>query len=82
MTTPELLVLRGVLKLLSWTEVTKENVLQPLEKLKTDKSTGPESINPGVLKVFKCDILALLTKTCRLKLATIPMDWKTTNVTS
>lgn len=69
------------MKDLGWIEVTKEEVLQLINKLKTDKSPSKDGIHTGVLKELKCKLMEL-TKICNqpLKSASVPKVWKVVNV--
>ncbi|CAM4589829.1 unnamed protein product [Lepidochelys kempii] len=64
-------------------KVSLEEVLESIEKLNSNKSPGPDGIHPRVLKELKCEIAELLTMVCNLsfKSATVPNDWKISNVT-
>lgn len=59
---PELLLSGEVSKDLNWTEVTREEVLQLMVRLKTDKIPSSDGIYLRVLKELKCGFLDLLTK--------------------
>ncbi|XP_053112296.1 calcium uptake protein 3, mitochondrial isoform X3 [Hemicordylus capensis] len=68
---------------LSQIEVTRDDVLNCLEKLKANKSPGPDGIHPRVLKELKCEIAHLLAKIFNLSLksGSVPEDWRVANVT-
>lgn len=61
-----------------------DKVRKKLSKLKIDKSPGPDTISPRILKEL-CDVLALpiyiIFKTS-LTSCEIPKDWKTANITA
>uniref|UniRef100_K7GG65 Reverse transcriptase domain-containing protein n=1 Tax=Pelodiscus sinensis TaxID=13735 RepID=K7GG65_PELSI len=61
----------------------KEEVLEQIEKLNVNKSSGPDGIHPRVLKELKWEIAELLSVVCNLSLksASVPNDWKVANVT-
>lgn len=56
--------------------VTREEVLEFINKLQTNKSPGPDGVYPKVLKELKCEIAHLLTKICNmfLRLFSVPED--------
>ena len=63
--------------------VTKDEALNLIDKLKANKSPGPDGIHPRVLKGLKYEIADLLTKICKMSIssASVPEDWKMANVT-
>ncbi|CAM4721027.1 unnamed protein product [Lepidochelys kempii] len=80
---PELFFLGDKSEELSQTEVSLEEVLEQIDKLKSNKSPGLDGIHPRVLKELKCEIAELLTVVCNLsfKSASVPDDWRIDNVT-
>lgn len=44
------------------TEVSKEEVMEQLEKVKHSKSPRPDGIYPRVQKEIKCELLEVLTR--------------------
>ncbi|XP_053160851.1 uncharacterized protein LOC128349017 isoform X3 [Hemicordylus capensis] len=64
-------------------ELTREDVINCLEKLKINKSPGPDGFHPRVLKELKCKIADLLAKiyNSSLQSDSVPEDWKVASVT-
>ena len=58
-------------------------VLKKLEKLKTNKSPGPNEIHPKLLYELRLYIIKPLAKlfNLSLKYGVVPKDWRNTNVT-
>ena len=63
--------------------ITAPGVQKLLEQLKPNKSPGPDSIQPIVLKELAPSITPLLTEVfrCSLRTGVVPDDWKKANVT-
>lgn len=64
--------------------ITKEVVKRHLQKLKTEKSPGPDCIHPRVLKELSeelCDVMADIFNTSLCE-GSLPMDWKTANISA
>ena len=64
--------------------ITEADVLTKLNKLKIDKSPGPDNLHPRLLKELKEEIsvvLALIYNQSLLE-GTLPEDWKTANVSA
>uniref|UniRef100_A0A8C3H706 Reverse transcriptase domain-containing protein n=1 Tax=Chrysemys picta bellii TaxID=8478 RepID=A0A8C3H706_CHRPI len=80
---PELAFVGDKSEELSRIEVSREEVLELIDKLNINKSPGPDGIHPRVLKELKSEVVELLTKVCNLsfKSASVPNDWKLANVT-
>ena len=67
---------------LSVIQFTTENILKELEKLKTNKSCGPDNLHPRVLKELSpviCDVLKVMFEN-QWALVQSPYDWKTSNI--
>ncbi len=64
-------------------EITTKEVLKVLKDMKTNKSPGPDSIYPRVLKETKSESVDALKTVYNLSLrqGCVPVDWKATNVT-
>ena len=65
-------------------EVTEQKVREKLLKLRTDKSPGPDSVHPYILKTFAdplCKPIALMYN-LTLSTQTLPSLWKTGNITA
>ena len=64
--------------------ITKEMVLQKLDKLKVDKSPGPDGITARVLRELKDVIGETFTDLfeASVREGQLPMDWKTANVSA
>ncbi len=64
-------------------EIPTEDVLNALNKMKTNKSPGPDDIYPKILKETKNEIVGTLTSLFNKSLSQglVPADWKTANVT-
>ena len=64
-------------------DVRREDIQARLEKLKVNKSCGPDDVNPYVLQKTASNISKSLEKIFKLSLATgeCPSDWRTANVT-
>lgn len=56
-------------------EVSKNDVIEQLEKLKGSKSLGPDGADARVLKEMKCEIAEITMKICNQP-DTVPKDWK------
>lgn len=56
---------------LSQTEVTRDEVLDLLGKIKTNKSPDPDGIHPRVVMKHRCEMVDLLTGTCHLSVNSI-----------
>ncbi|MCP3679704.1 MAG: reverse transcriptase family protein, partial [Gammaproteobacteria bacterium] len=70
-------------KALSDIVISESDVLNAINKLKINKTPGPDRISPRVLKQIKCEIsrpLAQIFNTS-LRTGTVPKDWKIANVT-
>ena len=67
---------------LSVIQFTTENILKELEKLKTNKSCGPDNLHPRVLKELSpviCDVLKVMFENS-MSSGLLPSDWKTSNI--
>ena len=64
-------------------KVTEKQVLKKIEKMKINKSPGPDNFYPRILKNVKNNIAKHLTTMFNLSLqqGTMPQDWKDANVT-
>ena len=64
-------------------EISREEIQEKLEKLKVNKSCGPDNIHPFVLQKTASAISVPLQKIFELSLRTgeCPMDWRSANVT-
>ena len=62
---------------------SEEDVLHILSHLNTSKSTGPDGISAGLLKLTAPSVTASLTVLFNYSLATgsVPGEWKTANIT-
>ena len=65
-------------------EVTKEEVIQKLRKLKIDKSPGPDAMHPRLLKELAVEIGTALETIFNSTVTngTIPEDWKQAQITA
>ena len=63
--------------------ITESDVSKCIDKLKVNKSPGPDSISPRVLKEAKCEFIKPLTLIFNesLQSGSMPDDWKLANVT-
>ena len=70
-------------KILNNISITENNVSNCMDKLKTNKSPGPDTIYPRVLKEAKNEMIKPLTTlfNTSLQSGTVPVDWKLANVT-
>ena len=64
-------------------EVTENDVLRTIEKIKVNKTPGPDKISPRILKEVKDQISKPLSIIFNksLQLGKVPSDWKCANVT-
>ena len=64
-------------------EIKKEDIQSRLEKLKVNKSCGPDNINPFVLQKTASTVSVPLEKIFKISLSTgiCPSDWRSANVT-
>ena len=64
--------------------ITEEEVLKKLQKLKISKSPGPDGMHPRVLKEIRDSLVTPLTILFQnsLKLGTLPKAWKEANITA
>lgn len=78
LSTPEGLFPGRASEELCQTGVTLDDVLELIDNLQINKSTGPDGIRPRVLKELKCEIADLFDKICNfsLKSAYIPEGWE------
>lgn len=55
-----------------------EEVYEQVNKMNSEKSSGPDGIHARVLKELKYEIAKLLTAACNLvlKLASVPKEWR------
>ncbi len=65
-------------------EFTREEVMKKLQKLKIDKSPGPDSVHPRLLREVAEEISPALACifNSSLKSGSLPDDWKTAQVTA
>ena len=65
-------------------KVTAEGVLKLLQKLNTNKATGPDMLPARIMKELAAEISPLLAIIYQKSLdtGTIPKNWKTANVTA
>ncbi len=58
--------------------INERDVQKYLDKLETNKSTGPDALSPRLLKELEQQILKPLTDICNLSLQQnkVPEDWK------
>ena len=63
--------------------VTERDVLKCIDKLKVNKSPGPDAISPRILKEAKLEFVTPLTSLFNnsLQSGTMPEEWKLANVT-
>ena len=63
--------------------VTERDVLKCIDKLKVNKSPGPDTISPRILKEAKLELVTPLTLLFNesLQSGTMPHEWKLANVT-
>ena len=68
---------------LSSISITESDVRKCIDKLKVNKSPGPDTISPRVLKEAKCELIKPLTLLFNksLQSGSMPDDWKLANVT-
>ena len=68
---------------LSNISITESDVLKCIDKLKVNKSPGPDTISPRVLKEAKCELVKPLTLlfNTSMQSGSMPDDWKLANVT-
>ena len=75
---------RSFTKELDNIEITREMVLKKLQKIKVNKSPGPDAIHPRVLKELSDQLSIPLTIIFQTSLRTkeLPSDWKHANVSA
>ena len=63
--------------------VTESDVLKCIDKLKVNKSPGPDAVSPRILKEAKLELVTPLTLLFNesLQFGTMPHEWKLANVT-
>ena len=71
-------------EILSNLNVTEETIMKKLKKIKINKSPGPDSIHPRVLREISNEICTPLKIILNLSLQTmtLPDDWKHAHVTA
>ena len=71
-----------IMKKLNNIEITRENVLKEINRLKSNKSPGPDNIYARVLKECKEELSEPLLTLYRssLETGTVPKSWRTANV--
>jgi len=71
-------------EILSNINITEETILKKLKKIKINKSPGPDSIHPRVLREISDEICIPLKIILNISLQTmtLPDDWKHANVTA
>ena len=64
--------------------ITKDKIMKVLQKLKTNKSPGPDDIHPRIIKALREELLEPLyiLFTSSLHEGVVPDDWKIANVTA
>lgn len=62
-----------------WTEAMKDDILCLIGRLNTKKLLGPGGIQLRILKEFKCEVIYLLAKICKISLPSRGLEMRKCN---